>query len=369
MTKLNKALLGLLGLQVVVLVVLKLVSSSGPQMVKPKPIFDKLTSDAIAAIRISEDDKLVELAKQGDKWVLANGGGYPVTESKVKELLGKLPGLEAARPIASSRQHHRALQVAKDDHQREVTLTLKDGKKIHFYLGSSPGIKKCHLRFVGKDDVYLVSGISAWDLGTSAGGWIDTQYLKLDKDKVVALSVTNEHGQIQLTKGSDGKWQLADAPAGAKLKDSAITSLVGSASAVHMKQPVGTKVEASFGLDTPKALVAVVTEQQPEDDKTAAKPDDPKPDTESAAPAPQALRKTHLLKIGGKIDEAYYAQHDGSKFVVQIAKWNADTFLDKKLSDLLAKEGEEDKGNKPPPMPPGGGLPMGVPGMPPSAMR
>lgn len=361
MAKLNKYLVVILVLQIGVIAASKVFSSdSGPA--KPKKVFDKLDADEIAGIEvIDSDNKRAELKKVSGAWVLASGGGYPVKQDKVKELLSKLPGLKAGPPVSTKKSHHHKLEVADDKFQRKVTLSLKDGRKHNFFLGSSPLVRRVHLRFAGKDEVLLAGELSAWDISTAAGGWVNTDYFKVDKESVKGLTLTNSHGTIQLDKSS-GSWQLA-AEAGTeadkpkpgakkeeeerKLKQTEIDSLLGTATSIALQEPVGTKVETAHELDKPVATLSLIVEDKPKD-KAAMPPSD------AGAAAP--VRRTISLAVGAqKGDDGYFAKGSTSKFVVLIGKWAADTLKDKKLDDLVEKEEDKDKDkdkNSPTPMGP-----------------
>jgi hypothetical protein len=184
---------------------------------------------------------------------------------------------------------------------------------------------------------------------------VDTSYFKLDKDDVVALSLKNEHGEVQLAK-ADGSWTLLGGRPDEKLKTTAVDSLVSSAASVTLNAPVGTEVKADYQLENPAALLTVVTEKKVEADKEEGdQPANASADEPSAAqtsegeaaasqPSERVERKTHVLRIGGKQgDDGYYAKSDASSFVVRLATWTADTFLKKKRSDLLEQKKDDKK--------------------------
>lgn len=342
MTKTNRLLVAALVLQVAILVIARFVQTD-PQVVRPKPVLGALDSDDIRGIKVVDDDKVAELARQGESWVLASGGGFPVKADKIKELVGKFPALTAAEPVATKPEHHRALEVSAEENQRDITLTLKDGKTLRFFLGSSPGIKKAHLRLDGQNDVYAVEGLSTWDIGASASNWVETEYLKVDKDKLVALSLKNEDGTIELKK--DGaSWQLVAARPNETLKSTAVDSLVSSASSVYLNEPVGKERKPEYGLEQPKAVLTLVSESKVEKKKEGGEKDGEKSGTEAQPAEPEQVeRKTIVLEIGAKKDDNYFAKSDASPFIVKIASWTAETFTNKKRKDLLEEPKKEEK--------------------------
>jgi hypothetical protein len=351
MTRLNRWLLVALVLQVGVLAAVRILSR-GPAVVKPRKLFEGLDVAAVSRVRITGNDKkLVELEKRGSEWVLSSGGGYAVQGNKVSELLGKLSGLTAGEPVTTQADHQRALEVAADTFQREIRLERTGQKPLIFYLGTSAGLKDVHLRFADQNPVYLVKDISSWDAGTQASDWVATEYFKPERDKIVSLALENAEGKIELSKGTDGKWTLEGFPPEAKLKDSEVDALLGSASSVTLQEPVGQTLEPRFGLDPPAATLVVVTEEKREAEKDkkggGAEKGEKKADKREAkvedAPAATSVRTTHTLRIGVKEGDSYYARSEASPFVVRIGSWSAEAFLKKKLADFEEKKTDEAK--------------------------
>lgn len=353
MTKLNKLLVAALVLQVGILIVTRLTGGES-QVAKQTRLFPKLEVDEIRRVTVEDDeDNEIVLARQGEGWVLASAGGYPADTKKVDEALGKLPGLTAGPPVTDRPQHHRKLEVAKDKFQRRVTLELKGGEKHTFLLGSSPLIKRVHLRFADRDEVLLAGELSTWDLGTGATAWVDPSYFKVDKDRVVSLTLVNAGGTIALNVGPDGKWALAtpgasgdvegtegkagdDDAAGPRLKQSEVDSLLTSVTNITLDEPVGTKVDPAHGLDKPSASLTLVT-RPGGSNKAKGGGDKDGQDADKGADKP----RTHVLHVGAKQDDAYYARKRGSKFVVKIGSYAGEALVDKKLSDLLEESSDD----------------------------
>jgi len=227
MTRLNRWLLTLLALQIVALFVVWLMPSGTPAERPRKILEGKIDPAAASRIRVvGNDGKSAELAKREGGWVLVSGGDYPVQTTKVSELLGKLPGLLAGSVVTNKPSHHAALEVAASSFQREIQIDQAGKPTLHFYLGTSAGIKDVHLRLAGEDSVYLAKDLSAYDWGTLPADWVNTEFLKIDRDSIVGLNIQNKEGAVELSKGQDGKWSLTDLAEGTKLKDSEVESLL-----------------------------------------------------------------------------------------------------------------------------------------------
>lgn len=339
MGKLNRLLVVLLVVQVAVFALVKLWPQSN-DVVKPHAIFS-FKAAAVQGLEIADNGGFdgkknrVVLAKKQGKWVLESGGDYPALAGKVDELLGKLVALKVESPVSTRAAHHRQLEVAKDHFQRDVTVKLGGGKKVHFWLGSSPGLKKVHLRLDGQQAVYAASPLASWDVGATASSWIDTSYFKVERDHIASFVLQNKHGKLGI-KREGNSWVPIDGDG--PLDQTEVDSLVSTLSMITMRAPVGRQVLVAQGLAQPQALLVVHTRKpnaasQP---TSSSQPASAPTSLATTQPAPQVA----WLRIGAKVGKdgtAYYAQRDGSPFVVTIDSSTADALLGKKLGDLKPK--------------------------------
>lgn len=342
MSKANRILLGVLVAQLAVIAGTKLLGGR-QATVAPRKLLPELSAATLGRLEIADGEQhRVELAREGGQWVLASGGGYPVTQSKVTELIGKLAALTAAEPVSTQPQHQYALEVAADKFTRRVTVTpsTPGAKATTFFLGTSPGVKKAHFRFATEAQTYAASELSSWDVGSQPSDWIAPEYFKVERKDVVALTLVNANGKVEVRKGADGKWTLVDLAKGETVNESEIESLLGSATTINVDQPVGKHVEPAFGLDPPKALLTLVTETPaaPTPTPTPAAVGQPAPSPAPTAAAPS--QRTFVLGLGAKDSDRYYAKSGQSPFVVKIASWSGDSLFNKKRADLLAKPPE-----------------------------
>ncbi len=349
MTRLNRTLLVVLAIQVAALGALRL-GDRGPERPKLRKLFAKLQTQDVKRLRVAgEGGKHVELEKREGRWVLASGGGYPALGNKVSELLAKLAAVQAGAPVTEKPDHHRALEVGKEGFQRELTLEPgPEGKALRVYLGSSAGIKDVHLRVDGENAVYLVKDLSAWDAGTAAADWVSTDYFKAERDRIVALTLENAEGKLELSKDASGKWSVAGLAEEARVKQSEVDSLLGAASAVALQEPVGTATEARHGLDKPLATLTLEVEEKP------AAGAEGKEEKKGEAKAP-AKRTRLVLRVGAKAGDAHYVKSESSAYVVKAGSWSVEPLLKKKSADLEEKKDEKKEGEKkddaPPPPP------------------
>ncbi len=337
MNRANRILLLLLAAQVVVLAGTRLISGRGRGPAKVHKLFEgRIDPKAVTRVSIAAaDGKTIVLERRGNDWVLASAGSYPALANKVSDLLSKWPELRAGAPVTDKPAHQRALEVHPESFQRRITFAQAGKPDLVVVMGNSAGLKDVHVRLADEARVYLVKDLSSYDAGTTPGDWVPTEYFKVDRDKVVSLTLRNAEGELKLKRGADKKWALEEAAdESPKLKESEVDALLSSATSVALQEPVGDRLEPRFGLDKPAATLTLVT--------------DPKE------------KSPYVLQIGAKEGDAYYAKSSTSRFVVRLGAWAAETFTKKKLADLEEKKKDEkkDEGNTkdeapPPGMPPG----------------
>ncbi|MCK5800282.1 MAG: DUF4340 domain-containing protein [Deltaproteobacteria bacterium] len=343
MSKLNKVLVAALLAQVAIFVVIKLWPAPLP-LAKPKAVlsFDqkKVTKIQIVDGSKAEGKKeTLTLTKAEGKWVV-QGSEFPVEGKKASELLGKLVGVKAGASVTDRPMHQRKLEVAKDHYQRRVTLTRMGEKDLVFFLGSSPGLKKVHLRIEGQKAVYAAAPLVTWDIGAAASSWVKTAYFKPDRDRIVGFTLKNNNGTIHVIK-REGQWKLAEGDVA--LKQAEVNALISTMTYVSLLDPVGKKVEPSYGLTSPQAMLTV--ELQKKTKASSAKSPTTQASASQPTTAPTTAPATEMLRLrlGAKKGTAYYAKRDASPFVVTIDSSTANALVNKKLSDLVEKKKEEKK--------------------------
>lgn len=273
-----------------------------------EPLFPELAADQIVALRIADlEEGELRLVRQGEAWVLPEGGDYPVREGAVSDLLETLTGLQAGRVVAETRSSYERLQVADDAYNRLLTLELADGSQRQLYLGSTPSYNAAHVRLGGQEAVYLVSGLSSTDLAVAVTSWIDTTYIQLTADEVVALNVENENGTFELTRDQAGTWTMAGLEEGEELDQTAVGTLISRISTVRMLRPLGQEQLPEYGLDDPRAVVTAQTRDA------------------------EGNTATHVLTIGARDegDGSYVAKYAASPYYVRLADYVAGEWVTK----------------------------------------
>ncbi len=326
-SKLNRMLGVALVAQLVLLVGVSFAKDE-PKMAAPAKVFPEFVADKVTEIEISGDAatggagepsfKSVKLTKNGNTWGVATADGYPVDAAKIATLLENVGKMKSSGEVVSKESYYKKLEVADDDYQRKVTLT-HDGKALAFFLGSSPGFKRVHLRKVGEKDVRLVDGVSVWDVGYRAADWVERAYLKVPEADVWGVTVENGKGRFQLERAPSGEWAVLGAKPDQVVKKTAVDELVRKVAAINLEEPIGKSTKPEYGLDRAQATITLVT------------------GTSTIAGTPPRSTTTQVVKVGAKAGEAnaYYVHASTSDYVVTAPGWSIEALNTKAVGELF----------------------------------
>ncbi|MEL6184734.1 MAG: DUF4340 domain-containing protein, partial [Myxococcota bacterium] len=190
MNTLNKILVGLLGVQVVVLLGMTLGDTDDRlALAEAVDLFPGLEAPKVTTLEVfgpsrdGDAQERVKLARRGDGWVLPEKDDFPVKGQEVDVLLGKLAGLRSRNQVLTGSEYHEKLEVADTAYRRRVVMSSGDEERVLF-IGTSPSFKNVHVRRAGEDAVYQVSELSESDAGSRAWNWVDRSYVKIPKEQL-----------------------------------------------------------------------------------------------------------------------------------------------------------------------------------------
>jgi hypothetical protein len=258
----------------------------------------------VTGVKIQAPDATIELAKEGDGWVLANYGGYPVDTVKVTDLVTKLLSIDTSRLVANTASSHNRLQVAEDDYVRKIDL-LSGGQTRTVYVGSSPSMRATNVRAAGSDAVYLTGDLRGTDIRTDVGGWVNLTYFQTPSADAQSVTIENANGRLEFTRVNTDTWTLNGLADAELFSQNNFTTILTRLGGLNMVAPVGKDERPEFGMENPNATVTVVSRPAGVEEKTLT------------------------LLIGAK-DEGganYYAKSSESDFYVKIASFSGDQFV------------------------------------------
>jgi hypothetical protein len=370
MNKLNKILVGVLGLQVVLLAVV-LLTRDRTSIGELKPLLPGVTAEKIGKVQIfpardpadpaSGDGKkpadgkpAIVLSKGSAGWTLDSHDGYPVKKEQIEELLGKLAGMRARQPLTTGATRHRQLKVGDDVYQRKIVISA-DGKEITLFLGDNTEIRRVAVRLAGSEEVYSVDGLSATAASTDATAWVDTAYVDLREEEIAALTVVNGAGTFEMRRtAKDAPFTVKTPAAPSKpgeLDQEKIKTLVRKAGSIRLSEPAGRQDRPEYGLDRPSATLTI--ELFPAKASGGA---DAGPATGGQTP------ETAVVVVGAKADSDYHVRRLSAPYTVKVHQSAVSDFVELK-TDAFYKAPEANKPAE------GGAAPSGLPaGLPPGMM-
>ncbi len=310
MNKLNRILAGVLAVQLVVLAVVlwprRRTESGG------KPLIERTAEVTRITIRDATGSEVV-LSKTGDQWVLPAADDYPTQADQVSKFLGQMEKIDQGRLVTKTADSHKRIKVAANSFERLITLEWADGTQHRLYLGTSPSYGAVHVRLDDQPEVYLTSTLSSADASATAASWVDTQYLTIPQEQIVALNLENGNGRFELIKTEAGTWTMNGLQVGEMVNENNVTSLLGRVASIRMIAPLGKQARPEYQLDPAAALVEVITR-----DATG-------------------ISKTYRLRVGAKneADSTYVIISSESPYYVRVAEYVAQLFVSRTREELI----------------------------------
>lgn len=351
-------------------------------------VLGKFDLTSVAGVRIQSGTNQLNLAREGETWVVRERGGYPAGNQPLADLFSKLDELKVTRPLELGPSRLAALDLVEPDKGAGVQLDLlgADGKKLKSLLlgkshksgggdDNSPmgGGGFPNGRYVMVDgDIKSVALVSEplTSVDTRAEDWVSKDFFKVELPKRVEIVRAEATNSFTLSRTNEfAEWTLEGAKPEEKL-DPAKVSLFGSIlsaptftdvivnpdlAALGLDKPVVARISTTAGFtyelklgkameNEEYAVQLAVTGDFPKERKA---PEGEKPEDKDKA---DKEFKDKLAKNEDKLkkEQAY------AKWTFKVSKWTLDALL-KNRGDLMA--GAKPEGAAPGEAPGAGGLP------------
>lgn len=325
MNRTNIILIGLLIAQLIALVIFNLPGSSADVDIGGR-LIEGFEAGNITEVTITDNagESIRLMLVEGD-WVLPEYDNFPAMTSSVMTFLDRIPNLTTDRLIAESSTSHRQLGVAEDDYRRLIQLKSNEDT-TNLYIGTAAGTNANHARIGEEDRVYLTSGLSTIDASINITSWIDTQYFTLPPENVISFTLENADGLYEFER-VDEQWILRGLSEGETLDQTTFTTLLDSALALRLSEPLSNEVEEGYGLEEPSATITIVTEEP-----ITQSPDDEEDGDEAET---SRARRTFTLDFGAERDNGVVTKASNSNFYVLVPSFTAQRFVDATREDFL----------------------------------
>jgi hypothetical protein len=234
--------------------------------------------NSVALVTLKQGTNELNLAQDGERWVVRERGGYPANFSEVSELVRKLGDLKVVQPVKGplgAAALERLELKAPGSSEKAATLVElkdKDGKSIRSVL-----LGKKHMRQGGQPSP--MGGDEGWPVGRyvmvadrpesvslvsetfsnsdpKPDQWLNKDFFKVEKPKSVAVTYpaapTNSFKLSRETES--GEWKLADVTGEEKLDASKASGFSSALSWPSFNDVVADAKPEATGLGTPNVV-------------------------------------------------------------------------------------------------------------------
>lgn len=199
-----------------------------------KALFPQLSeaADEIAVLELTQGEKSLTMARDGDRWVARDHGGYPVRTGRVRSVIVRLTQAELIEPKTRKPERYGALSLGDPTKKGAEALRLRllggEGKMLaetvlgeKRYDAFGSGRSGTYVRKPGDPQTWLANlDIKA---EPKLKSWTDAIFFKIDKTGIETVRVEHPgEPPLEFAKASGGQpgFELATAPPeGGKLKE------------------------------------------------------------------------------------------------------------------------------------------------------
>jgi hypothetical protein len=194
MTKTHRDLGILLAVQVLLALLLGWWQWREPALAADQPllVFDKSAVDKLV-IEGPEQARVELLRKSGAEgkgaaWVVAQAGDFAADASQAEALLGRLRGVTAGVPVASSAEAAERFKVADTAFERRITALAGHSPLGTLLLGSTQGARRTYARRAGASEVHAID-LATHEVPVKADDWLDKAALRLPAGEIASLAL------------------------------------------------------------------------------------------------------------------------------------------------------------------------------------
>jgi hypothetical protein len=225
----------------------------------------------VAGFRIRSGSNQLNVAREGDVWVVKERGGYPASFGTLSEFLRKMDDLKVTRPLELGPSRLVALDLVEPGKGNGIQLELlgADGKTLKSILlgkthsrggeespspmgggGSMPNGRYVMI----SGDIRSVSLVSdpLSNVETRAEEWLEKEFFKVELPRRIEIIGSEAMNNFTLSRTNElGEWQLADAKPEEKPDSSKATLFSSALSAPAFTDVLVNPDLGALGLDKP----------------------------------------------------------------------------------------------------------------------
>ncbi len=169
---------------------------------EPKTLID-IDFDSIDEIKINDQQAELTLIKKNETWMIDGEGELPIKDAPVSELFEQLSTLKVNWPVAKTSAAAERFEVSEENFQKSIILLSEDKPKTKLFIGTSPGLRKHHLRLNNEGEIYSAE-IAQHRISAMRKDWFDRTLLSVKGD--ISAVKTNRFHLLH----NNETWQNAD---------------------------------------------------------------------------------------------------------------------------------------------------------------
>lgn len=237
-------------------------SAGGPLVEFDPAAIDRITIEG-------PEDARVALARRDGAWQVDGDTMFPADARRVEELLDRLAKLQAGDVVATSASAHERFKVADESFERRVTLASGERTVATLYGGTSPALRRLHVRAGGEDEVRIAE-LAAYDIPVQGKDWRDTSVLAIPEDEIAAIEVADlrieraprsegdeDEGKDGDTGGAGPAWIVAGGDTREPVNKEVADKLARALADLRFDDVLGTEAKPEYGLENPLLRLGV----------------------------------------------------------------------------------------------------------------
>ncbi|MDD2762358.1 MAG: DUF4340 domain-containing protein [Opitutaceae bacterium] len=191
-----------------------------------QPILDAQVLNQATQVRLTDQGKTVQLTRQpDDRWLVPSYYDLPADFAKLSQFIGDLSAARVQRLVTRNPE-----RLARLDFKNTSIALLDPAGKALQTLTLGKGVEGGG-RFVRFDDEQkgYLANLSVF-LDADAKNWTDSLLVNLKPDDITGIELTFAEGNpvVATRARKEDAWTAGKAPAGQRLKEDRLTSLLGT---------------------------------------------------------------------------------------------------------------------------------------------
>lgn len=318
-----------------------------------------VTKEELSRVTVKNQETTMTFEKSDDAWIYKEDGDFPVDETALETKLNKLTSLSVDRMLESPED---LSEYGLDEPALEITVMKTDGTSFTLHIGDkNSSTNDYYMKVDDGADVYTVAGssISAFEMEPYDVALSDG-FPTIDSDSIRSIDVDKEDESIEFAPDESGvSWKMKAGEENEEaVSSTAMEDITGAVTGLTYNDFVDYKGDdlARYGLDDPKAVITVVTEEteagteseeaaeeaatesEAETDEVISESETAAGESESETEAPRTVISATVLLVGDTAEDgnSYYVKLQDNPEVHTMSASTLETLLNIDKLDFIS---------------------------------